>query len=360
MHLRWLPGLQCETSGPTAAATGCYSYATFQRNLGVLQGLRDAGNEEATYLLALADEYGGYMADITQYDRIEQNPGLPTDAPLISPQYPLGPEIMQIRIGRGLRELPAGEPLLCLTTSHGTTGPLIRACHTINPSMRIGVICVDAHADLYDGALPMWKGNVFTHLLAESSIAYLCVMGIPAFRREAMLNQVPGEIGAKSTLLTERVTPDDLTIVASRMLDAGVTHLYVSIDPDGFTTRASVFTAMEYCPFNCLVNLGQVDLTGVTPDTLSTTLDQVIRPANPHQGGKKNLYHIGDTGVTICQASTHIATLYEQLRDQATPYLDCGPHVYGDIVELFGPDVEGRTAYAVTRLAQHLDKVYGV
>lgn len=349
MNLRWLSGLPKETSAPSIEDVARYSFTYLTRNQEQFQSAAYDGNEEAVYLLDLIREYSSFLQDLGVHGRIEHNARLRDRNPIGQPEEAVNPTTLQNNILRHLRTTVCSEPLTCLSPSHGTTGPLLRACRQINPGMKIGVLCLDAHADLYEVDTPLWKGNVFSHLLYEGTIIFLAVVGIPEFRRANILPTLPPSTTQCCALYTEDVTSNNMQEIAHQMVEAGVTHLFSSFDPDGFDTQHSIYTAMEYCPFTSLINAG-------TPGVNS--LDDILRPLNLYQGQRRNLYRIGAVGIPFLTMAKLVQNLYEALHGHVLPYLDCNIPVLGDVVELSGPDVEGRTATAAMRLANTLENVY--
>jgi len=359
LDLRWLSCLPNETSALSKVDVGRYSFGRLRRNLETLRESPVGISDESRYLTNLARDYEHALQDPERFCRIENDPILRSVAPIAPPDAVTSVDYLQKVTARFLENANGG-PLICISPSHGTTSPVLKACYSINPGMNIGVICVDAHADLYDSRIPPWKGNVFSRLLEEETISFLGIIGVPAFRRESIESTLSAHIAGRCLIYTEDVTDGEMSEIARRFCEAGVTHMYCSIDPDGLDTRSSFYTAMEYCAFTNLINAGIHDLNGLNSEGLTEAVDNILRPLNPFQGGRRNLFRIGQPGLSLETVSRRLNTFYSALRGHVLPFLDCNVPVVGDIVELGGPDYEGRTREAVITLAKSLLFSYSV
>lgn len=141
------------------------------------------------------------------------------------------------------------------------------------------------------------------------------------------------------------------------------THIFYSFDVDGLSSRREKYTAMEYCSFHVLTALAEKDIMLETNrEKLTSALhDCIMQPIeslnNPQIIVHKNLFEIGEDGVPL----TKIAKIVQIIKSFAVKnnikiglpiglQLNQNSLLLGDIVELFGPDFEGRTAEAVVEV----------
>jgi hypothetical protein len=199
---------------------------------------------------------------------------------------------------------------------------------------------------------------VFSHLIEEGVISRLLVLGIPQFRIDNVLSDTPEHIRECVGFADFRVRSNVQQMV--EWLGENSDEVFVSIDLDGLNTREAVYTAMEYCPFQILLNIGTVDQTNLTDETAAEAFALTLRPpGQPMSDGnetRKNLYLIGEEGLTVEDTCWLVREARSILRS-------CGKRlgvrvgtssVVGDVVELYGVDLFGRTTSAVETIASTL------
>jgi hypothetical protein len=130
---------------------------------------------------------------------------------------------------------------------------------------------------------------------------------------------------------------------------------------DGLNSREAKLTALEYCPFHVLANIAQLDLVGKDSLALESLLESAIRPpGRKMRSGStvKNLFHIGDSGLSVDQIPMIINQAKSLLDDNGIHFglQSRSGKINGDIVELFGIDFEERTANAVCQLIETLSR----
>lgn len=250
-----------------------------------------------------------------------------------------------------------GDRLIFLSDSHTSTVPVIRACKEQSTNMKIGVFCIDAHADLYTTSEPLWKGNILSTLFEESCIQSIVFLGVPVFRQKSILSEITPTLASRLAFINWPYSNDQIVKALQILTDNEITHVYFSVDLDGLDTRYAKYTALEYCPFQILANLAHIDF--YEKDIL-TTLEGAIRPPGRKMKSNipsvKNLLYAGDEGISI----DNIPRVF----DCALSFFDSHAMVYGleyhgcrisgDIVELFGVDFDRRTAKTVCRLIEIL------
>lgn len=238
--------------------------------------------------------------------------------------------------------------ILFLTSSHAATAPILRFAKSHEPQAHIAVVCLDAHADLCDARVPLWKGNVFTHLLLDDTIALLILIGVPDFRKKVICSSLA------SDLLERVVFFDHSNFVASvknltpKLID--ISHLYYSLDIDGLKTLEKRYTAMEYCPFHVIMNLGQSAANISDAASAHQALENACCPKNP-DGSYKNLVEFG-VGIEEQQVSNIIKFFFQKMPSIQSGIVVQGKRFFGDITEIWGPDFGGKTAMAIRELAK--------
>jgi len=255
------------------------------------------------------------------------------------------------------------KPLLFLSDTHTTTEIVLNSYKELNPMPDIGVICFDAHADLYDPTKELWKGNVFSILLEKNIISCVLFVGVPIFRQMNIISEISEKIEKRISFLDWKKTDQEIELALSKFIGLSPTNIFYSFDIDGLDSRKEKYTAMEYCSFHILTKLAEKDFTTETDkDKLTKMLrDCVMQPvkdlSNPENVACKNLLKIGDEGVSLdevydiihkIEAFAHINNIQIGLP------LPQDSLLVGDIVELFGPDLKEKTAYAVSEIAKSL------
>ncbi|MFA7171524.1 MAG: arginase family protein [Candidatus Paceibacterota bacterium] len=258
-------------------------------------------------------------------------------------------------------------PLIFLSDSHTTTEIVLSSYKELNPNPNIGVVCFDAHADLYDSGKIPWKGNVFSILFGNNIISSVLFIGVPKFRQLNIISELPEETVERISFFDFEEGDNGLDSALFKWKALKPTHLFYSFDVDGLDSRKQRYTAMEYCSFHVLTKLAEKDLTHEkSRDVLRKMLrDCIMQPTidynNPRNIACKNLFKIGDEGVPlekVLEAVLAINTYAVKNHIQIGLPLSHGGFVAGDIVELFGPDFEGRTAKAISRIAHLLIEMY--
>jgi hypothetical protein len=252
------------------------------------------------------------------------------------------------------------DEVVLLSDTHTTSSPILRACKKASPHRRYGVLCVDAHADVYSASESLWKGNVFSTLIEDGVVSRVLLVGIPQYRIDSIMSQEPGTITAKLDFANWRAK-GEVSRKLNELVDA-TDEIYVSVDIDGLNTRDVTYTAMEYCPFQVILNLGVACLENLDNSQLRQSLNELIRPPGHVQldgtQTRKNLYLIGEDGIPLSELLRVIEECRSYLRsvnrELGVTYHDC--QVLGDIVELFGIDLLGQTAKAARSIVETLAK----
>jgi len=245
-----------------------------------------------------------------------------------------------------------------LSDTHTSTGPTLRECKRANPNTRYSVLCVDAHADIYATSEPLWKGNVFSRLIEEEVISRLLVLGVPQFRIDNVLSDTPAHIRERVGFADYRVRSNVQHMLEWLTEDAD--EVFVSIDPDGLNTREAVYTAMEYCPFQVLLNIGTLTEDYMDYRSASEAFGLALRPpGHPTTDGantRKNLYRIGESGLTVEDTRWVVSEARSIMLSRGKQLgISRGSGILvGDIVELYGIDLYGHTASAVRAISNAL------
>lgn len=303
--------------------------------------------EELEYVTSLVNEYRFHLEEIRSASWIDS---------LVKADISQGVAIKlndcQLLIRQILRNK---ESTVLLSDAHTSTGPTLRECKRTNPRTRYSVLCVDAHADIYTTHEPIWKGNVFSRLIEEGVISRLLVLGVPQFRIDNVLSETPKHIRECVGFADFQVRSKVQQMIEWLIEDSD--EVFVSIDPDGLNTRKAVYTAMEYCPFQVLLDIGTIDLTKTDNTNTAKAFELALRPpGQPMSDGRKthkNLYLIGEGGLTAedtCWLVDEARQIMQSHNKQLGIRMGSGL-VVGDIVELYGIDLYGRTTSAVQTIA---------
>ena len=329
-----------------------FSPENVSTNLELFRGCLGVSDPEPLYVLALAEEYDIYLDEVAQSFWINDDPWWlgagSTD--LSRESVPIGD--YESLIG----ELVSSDHqnTLLLSDTHTSTGPTLRRCKKMNPKRSYSVLCIDAHADIYSTAEPLWRGNVFSRLIEEEVISRLFVFGVPQYRIDNVLSSTPEHIRDRVAFADHRVNGE--TRQKLEWLCGEEDEIFVSIDPDGLNTRQDVYTAMEYCPFQILLDIGSVSLAN-NHSVVADAFEHAIRPpGQPMSTGEqthKNLYLVGEEGLSISDVQSVLDETTSILSSSGrTLGVSVGDkRLVGDIVELFGIDLCGRTTAAVRAIS---------
>ena len=331
-----------------------FSAETVLANISLLRS-RLGDTEEVLYLSALVLKYEQYLKQVGGSSWIADDVSL-----LGADIFNLSGDNVSINDFQSLIEglaSPEGE-ITFLSDTHTSSGPVLRACKRATPKKAYGVLCVDAHADIYSTYENLWKGNVFSTLIEEGTVSRLLVIGVPQYRIDNVLRETSDDIKPKVEFALWN--DEDDYCQKLKWLADGSDEVYVSVDPDGLNSEDAILTAMEYCPFQIILSLGQETFAELDKDSLRSQLNQVLRPPGHiqknGQQNHKNLYLIGEGGIPVRELLKLIAIARSSLQSMGVEFgLRLEKHlILGDIVELFGIDLLGRTAQAVQHIAKTL------
>lgn len=354
----WLPRLKNEKACISLERQKGFSGQQLRRNLEWLK----KNIEFDDYLFYVEKLFGEWQDDFvkiadSQWIRETLTEKINVDTNYIQEEeYANCQRIVKENLEKGMKNKIGN--MLFLSDSHATTEIIIKTFKELNPKPRIGVVCFDAHADLYDSGEIPWKGNVFSTLLEKEVISTVLFVGIPIYRQAYFTVKLPQKMKDKIFFLDWNGTKEEIDSVLSKWKPLP-THIFYSFDVDGLDSRKMKYTAMEYCSFHVLSALAAKDFTMETDkgQLMSLLRDCVMQPIqslnNPEVTVYKNLYGIGDEGVPLSK----VAEITQRIEDFAKNKhvqiglpLNKNSRLVGDIVELFGPDFEGRTAKAVAEV----------
>lgn len=355
--LIFLPHILEETYPYTHQKQREFSAQRVRYNLGLLQSRLGDSLDELSYVTALVLQYAEYFEQINAARWITDDPKHLGEhvVDLTGEQIPLG---CYNTFAEGI--LVRKDKYVLLSDTHTSSSPVLRACKKASPQRRYGVLCVDAHADVYSTNEPLWKGNVFSTLIEDGAISRMLLVGVPQYRIDNITSQEPDAITAKIDFANWETKGE-----VSRKLEqlADVTdEIYVSVDIDGLNTRDAIYTAMEYCSFQVVLNLGTTRLDEHNEDGLRRALNEIVRPLGHIQldgtQTRKNLYLIGEDGIPLPELLRVIEESKSYLRSINRELgVTCqGGRVIGDIVELFGIDLLGQTAQAICAIVKTLNQ----
>ncbi|OGY78368.1 MAG: hypothetical protein A3B74_01255 [Candidatus Kerfeldbacteria bacterium RIFCSPHIGHO2_02_FULL_42_14] len=244
--------------------------------------------------------------------------------------------------------------VIAYSHSHSTTFHLISDVKKRAEDIKIGVLCLDAHADVYETHQPLWKGNVFSHLLESGLIEVLVLFGVPAFRHGIIFETIP-RFKTQVVFVSHLLSAMEMcTVFEDIFFKNKVTHLFISIDVDGLDTQLQKYTAMEYCEFSVLKNLDYTLPGNLKEKTAQEIVRDAVWPKNP-DGTVRNLKDFG-IGISTEDVRRVISIVqnYAQMKGIKLGIPAGERQILGDIVELCGMDVGGRTAQAVHLLTSQI------
>lgn len=345
-----LPHLTTETYPYTPEATTRFSTINLATNIAHIEKALGKKHWFTNHINTIVGKYAEVIDNVNYIDWIK-----PYSATLNTikawPEDETDPE--QYKHGILQTVTNPGEYLF-FSDTHASSGPLITICKQQNPKMRIGVICFDAHADIYDTNAPLWKGNVFSKLIHEDVIEELLVIGVPDFRRKNAFRDTPPDI-IKRVTFAHHQSRQELTAGFEKLAKA-TSHVFYSFDPDCLDSFESQYTAMEYCPFHLILNLGLIELD----DELLGHQDELIAKVGRPQGqyGPRNLLQFGeDISLQDLQGLVTDSGAY-LVQHRVEIGLDTGEcRVLADVVELFGPDFRSNTMRAARKMAQAIERL---
>ncbi|HAN08995.1 MAG TPA: hypothetical protein DCP90_00095 [Clostridiales bacterium] len=240
-----------------------------------------------------------------------------------------------------------------LSDSHATTYYILKTIKEFAQSEQIAVVCFDAHADIYEDEIDIWKGNIFNRLLREEIIESILFVGVPEFRKQSIMNEVKDLDMCKKIFFGDiKDKKIETNIEIKRFLSKNIKSIYYSIDVDVFSNLNNLYTAMEYSYLHPLLNLSYVDLKHMKKDEVYDTVDNCFFVKESHNDGYKNLFQIGRKDIDICDLIDYVGMLDIIFKENniSKGIVYKNRTIIGDIVELNGIDLNGETHKMVRKV----------
>lgn len=353
--IAWLPHLAHELFPYDPECHLMFDRHRVENNVAFLVSTFGMNDERVTYLLDITGEYSNVLTSVKEASLIQEQTELSN---IVDMNYAgvISNEIDYNAIAS--RMLDSQEPTVFLSDTHSSTGLVLDICRKKRDvaNTRTGVVCIDAHADLYDYSQPLWKGNVFSSLINAGIVQAMIIVGVPLFRQLSIQSELTSSMSRRVIMLEDIGNGDEVNRAINWLSSQNIDQVFYSIDLDGLATRKLQLTAMEYCSFHILLNLAKYELEGLNRDKIDRYLDDIIGPLSHQQHGRRNLFHIGDNGINTEELISFLETCFSFFGHNGIDNgIKVNQHsVVGDIVELFGPDIGSKTAVVVSRIAKAL------
>jgi hypothetical protein len=265
-------------------------------------------------------------------------------------------------------------PTVVMSESHLTTTPLARVLKEANPDSKIGMFVFDTHLDTDPGPFDdtPTKGNTLRLLVdgdrlgKETVVEKIAVIGVPDRieidhrGRTWGLERYKGKINV--------VTEDELLgddphnmsfskkafdqILARKLIQMkqeGITNVLISFDLDVLKNAILGLTAMEYSVFHGLLYLSSLDLSSSINHP-----EEIYRLLTKNYSILDYPISLGSRGLSVPYAVHAIQSIQEACKAEGVEFgiKFKGSTVYGDIVELSGPDYMDQTKKAALEIAR--------
>lgn len=243
------------------------------------------------------------------------------------------------------------------------------------------ILVFDNHPDIAnDGDL--WKGNVFLRAVQSGNATNVTFIG--AMQSDSLIeqanqattgkdltnhfNQISIESITKNGKTDTQKLQEALTKGVQELSDSGIQNIVFSIDIDVLRSEKIGYSAMEYNPLTVLGYVGSLDLNIEKMDKaqkqtlakrlLETPIDERGRLNPLRQLISTNSYNA--IGLSLSDVTKALDVIINTARKHGIAIgikLNSGGRFIGDIVELSGPDINGRTTKATLALANILAKL---
>jgi hypothetical protein len=262
--------------------------------------------------------------------------------------------------------------IFSVSDSHTTTAYVMSwlSEHRV-PLRQLGVLSFDHHTDILPVRGAVKKESVMTHLLQESGVGRVAVVGfddrfVRSKTHPAVANRFDAVSGAE---LYSSHGPDkhlfDQTMehIFDDWQAGGITTLYTSVDLDGLRLPDQLYTATDYNPIDNI--RGLLDLPQPSPvrDQLATPVDTLsVRQADEAVRWLKNFlrarqltdYH----GIPASWVTRAMHLAHDRFGLQlGVTRPGTEQRLVGDIVEYTLPDYQQRTAKITRALLGSMAKV---
>lgn len=246
---------------------------------------------------------------------------------------------------------------------------------------RTAVIVFDNHPDITNEG-NLWKGNIFLRAVQSGNATQVIFVG--AMQSDALIeeaNRITADQYSSNhfnQISIESITNDGKTNIqkmqeslskaVQKLSDAGIQNIVFSIDIDVLRSEKMGYSAMEYNPLTVLRYVGALNLNIEEADgtqtqalakrLLETPIDDKGRLNPLKQLISTNSYNA--IGLSLSDVGKALDVIINTARKHGIAIgvkLNSGGRFIGDIVELSGPDINGRTTKATLALADKLGRL---
>lgn len=350
----WLPHLTHEPFPYNPKSYLVFDEYLVKNNVSILSSSFGKNDERVAYILSIMDNYSEVLPVIKTARLIQEQTVLSNLVELNC-----SGKIMDINNFKSLllNIIDRQGSTILLSDTHASTALTIETCkNKAGTDVCLGVVCVDAHADFYNGLQTLWKGNTFLYLLANNFIEAMVIVGVPKFRQLSIRSKLPEDINRKIVMLDGVQDGNKIKEILGWLCNQNIDQVFYSIDIDGLLTKKLKITATEYCPFHVLLNIAKYDWATSNIEVIEQNLNDVIGPPSYQGGGRRNLLFAGDTGLNIQEVIGFLGLCFNFFDSKGVKNgIEINKSIIrGDIVELFGPDIGSNTAKAVSQIVKVL------
>jgi len=246
---------------------------------------------------------------------------------------------------------------------------------------KTAILVFDNHPDIAnDGDL--WKGNVFLRAVQSGNAAKVTFIG--AMQSDSLIEQANQATTGKDLTnhfnqisiesITENGKTDTqklqeaLTRGVQELSDSGIQNIVFSIDIDILRSKKMGYSAMEYNPLTVLGYVGSLDLNIEKMDEAQKqTLAKCLLETPIDEKGRLNpltqlvaTKSYNPVGLSLSDIGKSLDTIIKAAKEGGIEIginLESGGRFIGDIVELSGPDISGKTTKAALALANKLHEL---
>lgn len=249
--------------------------------------------------------------------------------------------------------------IFSISDSHVTTAYVMKWLEEQNRSMhKVGVLSFDHHTDLREVRGAAKKDSVMTHLIEESGVGAVAVIGYdpmfaPPMRttsRSSRIDRITGQELYQDHKPNVTNYLAQLSEIMGVWRDRGITSLYTSVDLDGLRLPEQLYTATDYNPLDNIRWLidcepydlarqrlarGAAELSNVQAQEAVDWLQNMLR------ANQLDVYN----GIPASWVTRAMRLAKEQFGLQiGVTRPGTEQRVIGDIVEFTPPDYQNRTA----------------
>lgn len=258
--------------------------------------------------------------------------------------------------------------LVGIADSHTIVFPAYGAVKTVNPKARIASFVFDRHIDLTGtGALTL-KSRIYAPMLGNNTIDFLIFAGMPEtegriddevyekYQRQGKVTAIPDE----EYEINGRVDEVRFAIALKNQFSAlkakGITAVTITVDLDVLRSDLG-YTAFDFSPAHLFTVLLRIDVQEMSPQEIIDTfvfgkskkVGELFSVAYMMAGKGLSLSCL-EQGIDVVRNACSLAGISFGIS------LPCGGYYLGEVVELIGPDYQGRTTKAVGSLIERFLK----